>query len=130
MAATLQLARNTHVYMKVGTNYWKLPVLDGFSFSQSTATQELALNEMQDTTGNSNRGRTMFTNALEPAEWSFSMYARPTLSGGTTHSAVEEALWALFLELLHILQVQVYGREHQTLPFQEPQSAERRVPIW
>jgi hypothetical protein len=95
MAATLQLARNTHVYMKVGTNYWKLPVLDGFSFSQSTATQELALNEMQDTTGFSNRGRTMFTNALEPAEWSFSMYARPTLDT-TTHSAVEEALWALF----------------------------------
>lgn len=93
--ATLQLARNTHVYMKVGTNYWKLPVLDGFSFSQSTATQELALNEMQDTTGNSNRGRTMFTNALEPAEWSFSMYARPTLDS-TTHSAVEEALWAMF----------------------------------
>jgi len=96
MAATLQLARNTHVFMKVGTNnYWKLPVLDGFSFSQATATQDLALNEMSDTSGSSNRGRTMFTNALEPAEWSFSMYARPTLLS-TTHSAVEEALWAMF----------------------------------
>ena len=95
MPATLQLARNTHVYMKVGSTFWKLPVLDGFSFSQSTATQELALNEMQDTTGFSSRGRTMFTNALEPAEWSFSMYARPTLDSAT-HSAVEEALWAMF----------------------------------
>ena len=93
-AATLQLARNTHVYMKVGTNYWKLPVLDGFSFSQATATQEIALNEMQTGT-ESSRGRTMFNTALEPAEWSFSTYARPTLNS-STHTAVEEALWAMF----------------------------------
>jgi hypothetical protein len=93
-AATLQLARNTHVYMKVGDNIWKLPVLDGFSFSQATATQEIALNEMQ-TGSESSRGRTMFNTALEPAEWSFSTYARPTLDS-STHTAVEEALWAMF----------------------------------
>ena len=72
MAATIQLSRDTHVYLALAGStavYWKLPVLDGFSFSQSTATTEVTLNEMQDTSGNSNRGRSMFTNALEPAEW-------------------------------------------------------------
>lgn len=63
-------------------------------FSQATATQEIALNEMQTGT-ESSRGRTMFNTALEPAEWSFSTYARPTLNS-STHTAVEEALWAMF----------------------------------
>jgi len=85
-AATLQLARNTHVYMKVGNNYWKLPVLDGFSFSQATATQEIALNEMQ-TGSESSRGRTMFNTALEPAEWSFSTYARMVVTSALSNTA-------------------------------------------
>ena len=50
---------------------------------------------MQDSSGASNRGRSMFTNALEPAEWSFSTYARPTLES-SSHTAVEEVLWAHF----------------------------------
>ena len=86
--ATIQLARNTHVYMGLvdGSNehIWKMPVLDGFSFSQSTATTEVGLNEMQSTGGASNRGRAMFTDALEPAEWSFSTYARPGKTAGST----------------------------------------------
>ena len=51
---------------------------------------------MQDTSGNSNRGRSMFTNALEPAEWSFSTYARPVFES-SAQTAVEEVLWAFFL---------------------------------
>lgn len=108
MTATLQLSRDTHVYIGLGdaagtlgdANYkpnavlWKLPVLDGFSFSQATATTEVTVNEMQDSTGASNRGRAMFTDALEPAEWSFSTYARPVFSNHQT--AVEEVLWAMF----------------------------------
>lgn len=120
MTATLQLSRDTHVYIGLGDAsgtlgdaayqpnavLWKLPVLDGFSFSQATATTEVTLNEMQDSTGASNRGRAMFTNALEPAEWSFSTYARPVYdtsalqasasAGAGLQTAVEEALWALF----------------------------------
>lgn len=96
MAATIQLSRDTHVFIGKGTTYWKIPVLDGFSFSQATSTTEVTLNEMQEgTSGASNRGRSMFTNALEPAEWSFSTYARPTLES-TKHTAVEEVLWAHF----------------------------------
>lgn len=103
MAATIQLSRNTNVYLEKGGVYWKIPVLDGYSFSQATATTEVTLNEMQDSSGASNRGRAMFTNALEPAEWSFSTYARPFKTGGSegakasdAHTAVEEALWAFF----------------------------------
>lgn len=95
MTATIQLSRDTHVFIGKGTTYWKIPVLDGFSFSQATATTEVTLNEMQDSSGASNRGRSMFTNALEPAEWSFSTYARPTLESAA-HTAVEEVLWAHF----------------------------------
>tara|TARA_E500000318_G_scaffold109492_1_gene122564 strand:- start:5530 stop:6747 length:1218 start_codon:yes stop_codon:yes gene_type:complete len=83
--------------------YWKIPVLDGYSFSQATATTEVTLNEMSDANLNSNRGRAMFTNALDPAEWSFSTYARPFKTGASesakasdAHTAVEEALWAFF----------------------------------
>lgn len=122
MTATIQLSRDTHVYIGLGAEsgnegdagyqpnaaLWKIPVLDGFSFSQATATTEVTLNEMQDASGSSNRGRAMFTNALEPAEWSFSTYARPIFdtsnlqaSAATSpatglQTAVEEALWALF----------------------------------
>ena len=103
MAATIQLSRNTNVYLEKGGVYWKIPVLDGYSFSQATATTEVTLNEMEDSSGASNRGRAMFTNALEPAEWSFSTYARPFKTGASesskandTHTAVEEALWAFF----------------------------------
>lgn len=109
MTATLQLSRDTHVYIGLGAAsgtlgtagyepnavLWKLPVLDGFSFSQATATTEVTLNEMQDSTGASNRGRAMFTDALEPAEWSFSTYARPVF-GSSAQTAVEEVLWAMF----------------------------------
>lgn len=98
MAATIQLSRDTHVYItQAGSTavYWKIPVLDGYSFSQATATTEVTLNEMQDSSGNSNRGRSMFTNALEPAEWSFSTYARPVFES-TAQTAVEEVLWAYF----------------------------------
>jgi len=100
---------------------WSVPVLDGFSFSQATNASEITLNEMEDSTGKSRRGRKMFTDSLSAAEWSFSTYIRPfksagvsgSLDGGAaganaaaggskkgiadstanTHHAVEEALW-------------------------------------
>ena len=89
---------------------WEIPVLDGYSFSQTTNTSEITLAEMESSAGVSRRGRRMFTDSLAPAEWSFSTYIRPfkslgqdnVTSGtkaaetGTTSEvhAVEEALWA------------------------------------
>jgi len=86
---------------------WEIPVLDGYSFSQTTNTSEITLAEMESSAGISRRGRRMFTDSLAPAEWSFSTYIRPfkSLAGSVasgvkaadasaeTH-AIEEALWA------------------------------------
>tara|TARA_R110000744_G_scaffold340107_1_gene445272 strand:- start:2021 stop:3112 length:1092 start_codon:yes stop_codon:yes gene_type:complete len=106
MADTLYFSRDSKVYIKIGSNIWEMPVLDGFSFSQATNSSEITLNEMSDTSGNSRRGRQMFTDSYAPAEWSFSTYARPFTSAGSgagaaddaaKHHAVEEVLWALMV---------------------------------
>lgn len=96
MAAQLQLSRNTHVYASDGTNYWELPVLDGFSFSQSTATTEVSVSEMADLSGVSRRGRRMFTDAFEPAEWNLQMYARPFIANSLGNHT-DEVLWGNFV---------------------------------
>jgi hypothetical protein len=51
MASQLQLARATHVYLSDGNVYWRLPVLNGFSFSQSTSSTEIMVNEMSTAAG-------------------------------------------------------------------------------
>jgi len=110
MADTLYFSRDTRVFINKGSQVWEIPVLDGFSFSQTTNSSEITLNEMSDVSGNSRRGRQMFNDSYAPAEWSFSTYARPFLSAGGTlgtaasgvypadstasQHAVEEVLWA------------------------------------
>jgi len=107
MADQLYFARHSKLIMKQGTNVWAMPVLDGFSFSQGTNTTEVTLNEMAASDGTSRRGRQMFTDSYNAAEFSFSTYARPFIavpaaSEGweptvANHHAVEEALWANFV---------------------------------
>ena len=80
-------------------NVWELPVLGGYSFKQSTNSSQVTLKEMASATGNSRRGQAAFNDSLAPAEWSFDMYARPTLA--TVVRAPEEILWhSLFSETL------------------------------
>jgi len=106
MAEYLHFSRDSRLYMEKDGYLWSVPVLDGFSFSQATNSSEITLNEMEDSTGRSRRGRKMFTDSLSAAEWSFSTYIRPFKSAGgksatsgradstNTHQhAVEEALW-------------------------------------
>ena len=88
--------RDTKVYAVQYTgsataNVWELPVLNGYSFSQSTNASQVTLSEMASITGNSRRGQASFNDSLAPAEWSFDMYARPTLA--TVVRAPEELLW-------------------------------------
>ena len=104
-------SRDTKVFMKwaydaTDTALYEIPVLDGFSFSQSTNTSEVTLSEAAATDGYSKRGRAMFTDSFAPAEWSFNTYMRPTKSGtgnaaaSNEHAgnaqefAVEGPLWA------------------------------------
>jgi hypothetical protein len=76
-------------------NMWEIPVLSGYSMSQSTSTSEVTLNEMVASDGISRRARQMFNDALAPVEWSFDTYVRPFKS--TSHYCVEEPLWAHLL---------------------------------
>ena len=106
MAAFLHFSRASRLYMEKDGYFWSIPVLDGFSFSQATNATEITLNEMEDSSGRSRRGRKMFTDSLSAAEFSFSTYIRPFKSAGSKdrangradtnanhHHAVEEALW-------------------------------------
>lgn len=106
MAQQLYFSRDTKLYIEIGSAVWEVPVLDGFSFSQATNVSEISLAEMEDSSGNSKRGRRAFNDSLAPAEWSFSTYVRPFISAGTgagaadtaaNHHAVEEVLWALMV---------------------------------
>ena len=104
-------ADNTETAAKLGAgSIWEIPVLDGYSFSQTTNTSEITLAEMESTAGISRRGKRVFTDSLAPAEWSFSTYIRPfrslgqntvatgvkaaEVTTGTDTHAVEEVLWA------------------------------------
>lgn len=93
MAKNLYFSRDSKLYVEFDGAVWQIPVLDGFSFSQSTNTSEITLSEMQNSSGLSRRGRRVFTDSLAPVEWSFSTYVRPYLS--TNHRSVEEVLWAV-----------------------------------
>ena len=116
MATKLYFSRDTKVIAHIpqsaaGTKsmYYDLPVLDGFSFSQAMNTSEITLNEAQNTSGVSRRGRAMFNDSYAPVEWSFSTYMMPFTSAGGTkgssgkasatdgaHCEVSEAMWAMF----------------------------------
>ena len=81
----LNLTRDAKVYMStVDTGWttadtWEIKVLDGFSFSQSTSTQEVTLNEAG---AAPNRGQKVFNTALDPVDVSFSTYVRPYIETG------------------------------------------------
>ena len=103
MADTFYYSRDTLVHLtdSAGAIY-KIPVLDGFSFSQATNATEVTLNEMATSAGVSRRSRQMFTDSYAPADWSFQTYIRPFKSGGAGsggehaavhHHMVEEPLW-------------------------------------
>ena len=124
MAQQLYFSRDTRMFIQFrnGTDnseaaanlgkgaLFEIPILDGYSFSQTTNTSEITLAEMESTAGISRRGRRVFTDSLAPAEWSFSSYVRPfkslgqdaltagqkaaEVTTGTDVHAVEEVLFA------------------------------------
>ena len=83
-------------------NAFTIPLLEGFSFSQTTNSSEVTLSEMESTGGSSRRGRKTFNDSLAPVEWSFSTYLRPFFSqagsatgcyGAAKQHLVDEVLW-------------------------------------
>jgi hypothetical protein len=97
MATALNLQRNSEVYMSTvdlngggssagmtPRNTWRVEVLAGYAASQSSATQDITSSE----SGlNPDRSTQRFNTAINPVEWSFQTYLRPTgvrnTSGGT-----------------------------------------------
>ncbi len=79
-ALALNLSRNTRVWVstvKTGhnnTNTWEIGVQDGYSFSQSTSSTDVTVEEagLAPT-----RGSKRFNDSLDPVDWSFTTYLRP-----------------------------------------------------
>ena len=73
------------------SNTWEIPVLEGFSFSANTATQEIEISEAGTTP---TRGQQVFTTAIEPVDWSIQAYIRPRYDAlDDAVDAVERILW-------------------------------------
>lgn len=118
MATALNLQRNSEVYMSTvdlaggaassaltSTNTWRVEVLAGYAASQSSATQDITSLESGITP---DRSTQRFNTAINPVEWSFQTYLRPTgvrnTSGGTgidpTGNSQPLADWFLWQSLL------------------------------
>ncbi len=76
----------------LSTNTFEVQVQDGFSFSQSTNSDTVAVNEAGE---NPTRGTRSFNTSLAPVDFSFTTYVRPRLSG--TVIAEEQVLWNALL---------------------------------
>ena len=88
MPASLNLQRNSEVFLSTvdlynggaatsmtPSNTWKLEVLAGFAASSSAATQDITSLE----SGlNPDRSQQRFLTAVNPVEWNFQVYLRPT----------------------------------------------------
>ena len=88
MPAALNLQRNSEVYLSTvdidggataanmtPSNTWRVEVLAGYAVSQSSATQDITPNESGLTP---DRSVQRFNTAINPTEWSFQTYLRPT----------------------------------------------------
>ena len=79
-------------------NTFEVGVLDGFSFTQATSTQNVTLNEAGTTP---KRGQSIFNTSIEPVDWSFTTYIRPRIDdlgssgadGDDRHGMTEKILW-------------------------------------
>lgn len=102
MASSLNLQRNSEVYMSTvditasgidstdmtSTNTWRVEVLAGYAASQSAATQDITSLE----SGLSpDRSTQRFNTAINPTEWSFQTYLRPTGLISTSAGASKDA---------------------------------------
>lgn len=93
------LSRNAKLYISTSqtiagildTNTWEVPILDGFTFTANTATQEIEISEAGTTP---TRGQQVFTTAIEPVEWNIQCYMRPRYDTVDAWvDAVERILW-------------------------------------
>lgn len=101
MAAQLNLQRNTKVFMStvdlasgaavtsvVPANTWQVEILAGYAVSQAAATQDITSLE----SGTSpDRSQQRFNTALNPVDWNFQAYLKPTGINKTSGSTGKHA---------------------------------------
>ena len=120
MAASLNLQRNTKVFYSTvdinggaaatalsPANTWQIEVLAGYAFSQAAATQDITSMESGTTP---DRSQQRFNTAINPVDWNFQTYLKPTratgVAGATTANQLENgnatpvADWFLWQALL------------------------------
>lgn len=91
------LSRNARLFVSTSPtitgmtdlNTWQIPILDGFSFTQETGTQEVVVSEAGVAPS---RGQQVFNTSIEPVSWNFTNYMRPRFADGNA-DAVERILW-------------------------------------
>jgi hypothetical protein len=96
MFFTTNVAAGTGVVAATGftaSNTREIQIMDGFSFSQNTASETVTLSEAGSAPV---RGQRSFNTALDPVDFSFSTYIRPA-DGGTNITAEEGVLWNALL---------------------------------
>lgn len=84
--STVDLINGGAVTSMTPANTWKLEVLAGFALTSSAATQDITSSE----SGNSpDRSQKRFNTAINPADWNFQTYLRPTgvVTGNTAGGA-------------------------------------------
>lgn len=93
------LTRNTKLYVSnqsvLGScsdiNTWEIKVLDGYSFTQATSTEDITIDEAGDAPI---RGQKTFNTAIEPVDISMSTYIRPYDNADSLIDSPERILWA------------------------------------
>ena len=74
---------------------YEIPILEGYSFSQTMDTQDVSISEAVGASSESRRGRKVFNNSRQPAEFSFQTYIRPYHPNAT--ASINDATSASFL---------------------------------
>ena len=92
------LTRNTKLYISnqgtigscTSANTWEVKILDGYSFSQPTTTEDITIDEAGSTPI---RGQKTFNIAQEPVDVSLGTYIRPYDNNASIIDAPERILW-------------------------------------
>ena len=120
MADTLYLSRDSKLFVSTPAGFketdaalkWEVPILEGFSISQTDNSSEVTTSEAVGANGITSRGMHKFKTSTNPCEFSFQTYVRPYKTGNTgateeigatnkfsgqssNESAPELVLWAL-----------------------------------
>lgn len=131
MSCNLQLQRNTKVFLStvdlnsgasavsmLPTNTWQIEVLAGYAVSQAAATQDITAFESG---SNPDRSSTRFNTSIEPVDWNFQVYIRPTgiedtdvnnFAGVISNNSKPVADWFLWQMLLSNASPAIGSSEH------------------